>query len=73
VVPPRPQAATRQNRCFAHHAVEDRHGIIVPWYHGQNGQCNLCVHIAAEAMEHYPRTTPDRAVGIAPEHTSNSG
>ena len=25
---------------FAHPAVEDRYGVIAPWYRGQNGQCD---------------------------------
>ena len=28
---------------FAHPAVEDRDGVIAPWYRGQNGQCDFRV------------------------------
>ncbi len=71
--PPYVRAATRQDRYFAHSTVEDAHGVIAPWYKGQNGQCDLRVRVAAETMKRYPWTTEDRAVGIAPEYAFNSG
>jgi hypothetical protein len=28
-------------RYFAHPVVEDRYGVIAPWYRGLNGQCDF--------------------------------
>jgi len=47
-------AATTQRRYYAHDAVEDSHGVIAPWYQGQNGQIDLRVRIAAEFLKRYP-------------------
>ena len=55
-------AATSRSKYFAHDAVEDRNGVIAPWYNGQNGQFDLRVRIAAEGMKRYPWTTGDAAV-----------
>ncbi|HJN14840.1 MAG TPA: hypothetical protein QGH10_05090, partial [Armatimonadota bacterium] len=41
-------------RYYAHEAVEDEHGVIAPWYAGQNGQCDLRARIAAETLKRYP-------------------
>ena len=68
----RVMGATTQERYFAHPAVEDKHGVISPWYRGQNGQCDFRVRIAAETLKRYPWTTPDRAVAVAPEYAFNS-
>jgi len=37
-------------RLYAHPTVTDRHGVIAPWYRGQNGQCDFRVRIAAETL-----------------------
>ena len=37
---------------FAHPGIEDRYGVIAPWYRGQNGQCDF--RIAAETLKRYP-------------------
>jgi hypothetical protein len=41
---------------FAHAAVEDRYGVIAPWYKGQNGQCDFRIRVAAETLKRYPWT-----------------
>ena len=51
---------------FAHPVVEDRYGVIAPWYRGQNGQCDFRVRIAAETLKRYPWTEPGKAVMPAP-------
>lgn len=61
-------AAEVQERYYAHPAVEDEHGVIAPWYTGQNGQCDLRVRIAAETLKRYPWTTADRAAAALPEY-----
>ena len=52
--------ATTLKHYFAHDAVEDRYGVIAPWYKGQNGQFDLRVRIAAETMKRYPWTRPTK-------------
>jgi hypothetical protein len=47
---------------FAHPVVEDRHGVITPWYRGQNGQCELRVRIAEETLKRYPWSEPGQSV-----------
>ncbi len=61
-------AAITQKRYFAHRAVEDRYGVIAPWYTGQDGQFDFRVRIAAETMKRYPWVGKDRAVLPAPEY-----
>src|ERR1700724_2805046 len=65
------RAATSRTHYFAHDAVEDRNGVIAPWYNGQNGQFDLRVRIAAETMKRYPWTTADSAVAVVPEYILN--
>ena len=48
------RAATTQPSYFAHKTVEDRHGVIAPWYAAQNGQCDFRVRISAETLKRYP-------------------
>src|SRR5665213_220731 len=66
------QTAESQKQYFAHPAIEDSNGVIAPWYHGQNGQCDFRARIAAETLKRYPWVALDRAVGIAPEYAFNS-
>jgi hypothetical protein len=47
-------AAERMERYFAHPTVEDRNGVIAPWYTGQNGQFDYRVRIASETLRRYP-------------------
>ncbi|MBN1853009.1 MAG: hypothetical protein JW829_09810 [Pirellulales bacterium] len=61
--------ATR--KYFAHAGVEDRHGVIAPWYHGQNGQCDFRIRIAAETLKRYPWAEPPTAVMAAPHFVFN--
>ena len=56
---------------FAHPAVEDRDGVIAPWYRGQNGQCDFRVRIAAETLKRYPWADKDVAVMAAPYFVFN--
>jgi len=52
----------RPTRYYAHEAVEDEHGIIAPWYRGQNGQLDWRIRVAAETLKRYPWTdTPTPA------------
>ena len=55
---------------FAHPAVEDRDGVIAPWYRGQNGQCDFRVRVAAETLKRYPWTDKPVAVMAAPASSS---
>jgi hypothetical protein len=50
--------ARPMKKYFAHPAVEDRCGVIAPWYRGQNGQCDFRVRIAEETLKRYPWTEP---------------
>ncbi|MDB6124766.1 MAG: Di-glucose binding within endoplasmic reticulum, partial [Pedosphaera sp.] len=54
-------AATNQNRYYGHDAVWDKYGVIAPWYHGLNGQCDYRIRIAAETLKRYPWTTTNNA------------
>ncbi len=64
-------AATVQKHYFGHDAIEDRYGVIAPWYKGQNGQFDLRVRVAAETIKRYPWVTGDRAVMAAPAYVFN--
>ncbi len=61
-------AATTQKHYYAHDAVEDRHGVIAPWYRGPNGQLDMRVRIAAETLKRYPWTEPGKAPVQVPEY-----
>jgi hypothetical protein len=61
------QGATTLRHYYGHDAVEDRYGVIAPWYRGQNGQFDYRVRIAAETMKRYPWVGKDKAVLPAPE------
>ena len=58
--------AQPMKKYFAHPAVEDRDGVIAPWYQGQNGQCDFRARIAAETLKRYPWTDKSMAVMAAP-------
>src|SRR5512134_2528812 len=53
---------------FAYPKVEDKHGVIAPWYKGQNGQLDFRVRIAAETLKRYPWTDAKKAVAVVPEY-----
>ncbi|MFN0170017.1 MAG: malectin domain-containing carbohydrate-binding protein [Bryobacteraceae bacterium] len=59
-------------RYFAHDAVEDAHGVIAPWYKGQNGQFDFRVRVAAETLKRYPWVGPPRTPSPAPEYVFNT-
>ena len=61
----------RLGRYYAHEARTDRHGVIAPWYEGQNGQLDLRVRIAAETLKRYPWTATDEAPSPAPHYVYN--
>ena len=61
-------AAATQKSYFAHQAVEDRNGVIAPWYKEQNGQFDFRVRVAAETLKRYPWVGKDRAVSPAPAY-----
>jgi len=58
-------------RFYAHEAVLDRHGVIAPWYRGQNGPCDFRVRIAAETLKRYPWAQRGEAVTAAPHYVFN--
>jgi hypothetical protein len=62
------KAATTQRHYFGHDAVEDKYGVIAPWYKGQNGQYDFRVRIAAETMKRYPWVGAGQAVAPAPAY-----
>lgn len=57
---------TPAKRYFAHPAVEDRHGVIAPWYQGLGGQCDFRVRVAAETLKRYPWAPEGVAVTPGP-------
>jgi hypothetical protein len=61
-------AASTQKRYYAHDAVEDKFGVIAPWYRGLNGQYDLRVRIAAETLKGYPWTTTTHAIAVYPHY-----
>ncbi|NLX13121.1 MAG: hypothetical protein GXY44_05615 [Phycisphaerales bacterium] len=61
-------AATTLNHYYAHDAVEDEHGVIAPWYTGQNGQCDARIRVAAETLKRYPWTDPHKTPRSLPEY-----
>jgi hypothetical protein len=64
-------AATTQPSYFAHKTVEDRNGVIAPWFSGQNGQCDFRVRVCAETLKRYPWALPPKAPVAAPEYVFN--
>jgi len=55
-------------RYYAHQVVEDRYGVIAPWYKGQDGQLSLRIRVAAETMKRYPWATPPTSIVPAPHY-----
>lgn len=64
-------AATTMKRYFAHEAVEDKYGVIAPWYNGLNGQCYFRIRIAAETLKRYPWTDPNKDIVGLPTYMVN--
>ncbi len=65
------RGATVQERYYAHQAVHDQHGVIAPWYQGQNGVCDFRVRVAAETLKRYPWVAPPEAACAAPHYVFN--
>jgi hypothetical protein len=65
-------AALAQKRYYAHDAVEDGHGVIAPWYRGQDGQLACRVRIGAETLKRYPWSDPAHAAAQIPEYLWSS-
>jgi hypothetical protein len=59
-------------RYYGHNAVVDKYGVIAPWYHQPNGQCDFRVRIAAETLKRYPWTTTKDAVASYPHYVFSS-
>ncbi|MGZ5518052.1 MAG: malectin domain-containing carbohydrate-binding protein [Limisphaerales bacterium] len=64
-------AATTKARYYGHETVQDKHGVIAPWYLGLNGPCDLRVRIAAETLKRYPWTSSSNAVAAYPHYVFN--
>ena len=64
--------ATTLESYYAHHAVEDEHGVIAPWSEGFNGPLDTRVRIAVEVLKRYPWVGVDKAVMAAPDFIYNS-
>jgi hypothetical protein len=58
-------------RYFAHQAVEDKYGVIAPWYNGQNGQFDFRVRVAADVLKRYPWVNTDKSVMAGPHYVFN--
>jgi hypothetical protein len=57
---------------YAQPVVEDRYGVIAPWYKGQNGQLDERIRIAAEVYKRYPWVDSNQAVMAAPHMVYNT-
>ena len=56
---------------FGHPVVEDRYGVIAPWYRGQNGQCDFRARISEETLKRYPWTEAGTTAMQGPHHIFN--
>ncbi|MBS1851510.1 MAG: hypothetical protein JST79_11395 [Acidobacteria bacterium] len=56
---------------YGHPTVADKHGVIAPWYKGQNGQYDYRVRIAAETLKRYPWALQGKSVMSAPDYVFN--
>ena len=65
-------AATTQQRYYAHEAVQDSHGVIAPWYRGQNGLVDYRVRVAAEFLKRYPWVSRNPSVMAGPHWVFNA-
>jgi hypothetical protein len=63
-----PLETSAAQRYFAHEAVEDSHGVIAPWYRGQNGQLDYRARIAAETLKRYPWTVSPKTSFASPDY-----
>jgi hypothetical protein len=67
----RAEDAKPVRKYFAHPAVEDRYGVIAPWYRGQNGQCDFRVRISEETLKRYPWTESGKSSMPGPHYIFN--
>jgi hypothetical protein len=67
----RSEDAKPARKYFAHPVVEDRYGVIAPWYRGQNGQCDFRVRISEETLKRYPWTDPGKSAMPGPHYIFN--
>src|SRR3989339_749370 len=65
-------AAQTKDRYYAHKAVEDKYGVIAPWYQGQNGLFDLRVQVAAEFLKRYPWVNADKSIMAGPHYIFNA-
>ena len=56
---------------FGHPVVEDRYGVVAPWYKGQNGQCDFRLRISEETLKRYPWTEPGKSAMQGPHYIFN--
>lgn len=67
----RAEDAKPPKKYFGHAVVEDRYGVIAPWYKGQNGQCDFRVRISEETLKRYPWTEPGKSAMQGPHYLFN--
>lgn len=65
-------AANVLKHYYAHDAAEDSHGVIAPWYSGQNGLVDLRVRVAAEFLKRYPWVETSESVMAGPHWVFNA-
>ncbi len=65
-------AAAPSTRYYAHDIVADKHGVIAPWYEGQNGQMDFRIQTAWETLKRYPWLGPPRCEITLPEYLLSS-
>ena len=65
-------AAQTMDRYFTHDAVEDKYGVIAPWYQGQNGMFDLRIRVAAEFLKRYPWVDTDKSIMAGPHYIFNA-
>ena len=66
------RAADRLKRYYAQETVEDKYGVIAPWYHGQNGVVDYRVRVAAELLKRYPWADTSQSVMAGPHWVFNA-
>jgi hypothetical protein len=67
----RGEDAKPAKKYFGHEVVEDRYGVIAPWYRGQNGQFDFRVRISEETLKRYPWTEPGKSAMPGPHYIFN--
>jgi hypothetical protein len=67
----RAEDAKPVKKYFGHPIVEDRFGVVAPWYKGLNGQCDFRLRISQETLKRYPWTEPGKADMLGPHYLFN--